>query len=91
MQRLFVFVFANAGIPTIIPAVNAADQVLPGNLAVRQQSPAVKAAAIEYRNLAAEPHDHEVHIGDQRVGRFAVFELTPSGDFDLLTSDSIGS
>jgi ferredoxin len=83
-QDLGVVVFADAGVDAIVPVMQAADQVFAVDETVREQRAAMQAAPVEHEDRVGAADDHEVHIGDQRIGRRAIGKLRPVGYHDLV-------
>ena len=83
-ERLFVVVFADAGVEAIVPVVDAADQIVAIDMAIGQQGATVQAAAVEYRDGLVMPDDDEIDLADQRIGGLPVLELGQGFDRKLL-------
>ena len=77
MEGFGIVVLGHAGVVAIIPVVYAADQIIAVDMAVRHQGAAVQATAIKHGHFIIIAHDHQVDIGDARVGRVAVVKLGP--------------
>jgi len=81
MENVLVGVRRYARAEPIVPAMNAADQILTLDLSVREQRTAVQTTPIKDRDLVfVRPTDyHEIDIGDQRVGGCGRIELSECG------------
>ena len=77
LQRLGVVVRAHAGVDPVVPAVQAAQQVVAVDVAVGQQRAAVQAPAVEHRVVVAPPDDHQVDALDHGADRRPVGHLAP--------------
>ena len=89
-QDFAVVVFADPGVVAVIPAVHTADQVVAGDVAVGHQRAAVGAAPVQYRNPVVVADDHQVNVGNQRVGWFAILKRVPVSDLQFFHLDLDG-
>ena len=88
-QRFAVVVLADAGVEAVVPAVKAADQVVPLDRSVGHQGAAVQAAAVEHGNLVVVADHDEIDSGHQCVGGFSVFQIVDfaNGNFVHFRND----
>ena len=82
VELLVVVVHAHAGAHRVVPAVEAADQVVAAHGRVGHERAAVQATAVEHRVVVAETDDHEVDARDEGPGRGAIGEVGPACDRD---------
>jgi hypothetical protein len=57
-----VVVFADACVQAVVPTMNAADEVLTFDVAIRHECSSVQTPAVEHRNGVSKPNDDEVHV-----------------------------
>jgi len=75
-QFFRILIFRDPGIQPVVPVMHAADQIIiVVDMSIGHQRAAVKAAAIEHRNLLIELHHDEIDLGNQRISRLSIFEL----------------
>ena len=79
-QSLGVVVARHPGVEHVVPAVEAADEVVVDDAAVAHQRAPVQAAPVEHRVVPVEAHDDQVDVADQRPDRLPVGHVAPSGD-----------
>jgi hypothetical protein len=75
LELLFRVVLADAGVIPIVPAMDAADEILPLDVAVAQQDTTVETPTVQHRYITVcEDHD-EVDICHAHVGRHTVLKF----------------
>ena len=77
---------ADAGLVAVVPVVKATDDISALDAAVGHQGTAVRAAAVEHRDLLlVRPADeNQIHAGGQGIGGFQRFDGRPRGQRDLI-------
>ena len=83
-QNLGVVVGAHARIDSVVPAVQATDEVVAFDLSIDHQGPSMQTSTVQYRHLVVVPKNHQIDARHQCVGRHAVSERAPLGDSNLL-------
>jgi hypothetical protein len=80
-ELLIVVVFADSGVITPIPLVDAANQIIALHRSIGERSATVMTAAVQHGNLifavARIPNHDQVHTGNQGIGRGEWSELIP--------------
>ncbi len=69
MEALAVVVGADPGLESVVPAVQATDQVVTFDPTVGHQGAAVQAPAVEHRRVVTGSHDDQVDPADQGSDR----------------------
>jgi hypothetical protein len=82
VQNLLIVVFGNPGIQTIVPVVNAANEVVAIHEPVRHERTAVETPSVKNRYLVIKSHHNQVDICDKRIGRLTIFKIAPRSDFE---------
>lgn len=77
VQCLVIVVFADTRVVLIVPPVHTADEVLPIDMAVREQRTPVMTTPIQHGDSVVEADHHEVYVRHQCVCGLSVSELTP--------------
>lgn len=90
LKLLGVVVGADPGLDPVVPTVQVTDQVVAGDVAVGQHSPAVKTASVEDRHGVVGAYDDQIDAANERPGWVAIGEGAPLDERDRFHKDSCG-
>jgi hypothetical protein len=75
-----VVILADSRIVSIIPPMNATDEVSTLDVSVTQEDSTVETPAVQNRNLVVVSDNHEIDALDAGVCGFTIGEVAPDGD-----------
>lgn len=82
LQAFAVVVGAHSAVDPVVPAVHAADQIRPGDMAVTQERTPVQTPSVQHVRSPVAPDDDELQRADMGAYRLVVGNVAPRGDAD---------